>query len=299
MKKLLAIGAVLLVLGAALFTGGFILSGGKISAMNISTGPFNIYLGGGGTFQRNEYIFDAKGVEALDIDTTSDDVRLGYSDDGKIHVLCSESENYKYTFKEGKTLKIKSGDQRFFLFNINLFGLSRRDDLTVLVPMEAVYDLNVSTVSGSVRLPEAMSFWNLSVSTTSGDMSLGTFFAESTDLDTTSGEVRIDSADVSERLGISTTSGDIELETASVGSAKFSTVSGEVEFGLLDSSGDVTVSTTSGDVDGTLAGQMSDYAITSDTTSGSNSLPGRTKGGSKKLNVDTTSGDIDIEFRED
>lgn len=319
MKKFVAIGIVLLVLGAALFAGGFILSGGKISAMNISTGLFNINLGGdGGTYQQNEYVFDAKGVEALDIDTASDDVRLGFSDDGKVHVLCSESKNYKYTFKEGRTLKIKSGDQGFFLFNINLFGLSRRDDLTVLVPRDAVYDLNVSTASGNVRFSETMVFGDLSIDTASGDMSFGTFSAGSADVDTASGNVRLESANVAKRLSVgttsgevsvedckagslsvSTTSGDIEFGRAEVGSANFSTTSGEVDFGLLDSSGSVTVSTTSGDVDGTLAGSMSDYAITSDTTSGSNSLPSRTKGGEKKLNVDTTSGDIDIEFRGD
>ena len=122
-------------------------------------------------------------------------------------------------------------------------------------------------------------------------------YAGKLDVDLTSGTLR--ATDVTAgKLKVDNTSGSIELVNVSVaGDIDLENTSGSIEFKNLKSDGDIKIDNTTGSIEGSIVGSESDYSITTDVTAGSSNLP-NTKGGSKKLDAETTAGSIEIEFTE-
>ncbi len=117
------------------------------------------------------------------------------------------------------------------------------------------------------------------------------------DVEITSGAVRADDITAS-KIKLDNTSGSIELyNVSSMGDIDIDNTSGSIEFKNLESGGDISIDNTTGSIEGSIVGSQDDYSITTDVTAGSSNLP-NTKGGSKKLNADTTAGSIEITFTE-
>ncbi len=58
----------------------------------------------------------------------------------------------------------------------------------------------------------------------------------------------------------------------------------------------ISLKATTGDVSGSVKGSIADYTITSDTSTGDNSLPKYNESGDRHLSVKTSTGDIEIRF---
>ena len=133
------------------------------------------------------------------------------------------------------------------------------------------FDLGISSGDTTVLIPEGMTL-ELDVSTVSG----------SAELIANGGAVTVE-----------TTSGSVRLE----GSAKtlnVNTVSGSVRLSGF-SADKITIETVSGSVTGSLSGSQEDYAVDFSTVSGSCNLEKKSTG-SKKLEVSTVSGSVQLSF---
>ena len=120
-------------------------------------------------------------------------------------------------------------------------------------------------------------------------------YAGKLDVEITSGSVRADDVTASD-IKVDNTSGSIELyNVSSTGDISIDNTSGSIEFKNLSSGGDIKIDNTTGSIEGSIVGSQDDYSITTDVTAGSSNLP-NTKGGSKKLDADTTAGSIEITF---
>lgn len=114
--------------------------------------------------------------------------------------------------------------------------------------------------------------------------------AGSVQVATTSGDVKLDRVDGA--LDVKVTSGDISGERLSGGPVRAATSSGDIKL-VLDKAGSVTAEGTSSDIDVTVPDGS--YQVSTDASSGDvdNSVPS-VDGGTHKLDVRTTSGDITL-----
>lgn len=134
-----------------------------------------------------------KGFSFGDVDatTTSGDVKISSSSEGKINVTTT------------------SGD--------------------VSVGERTCSDISVKTVSGDVRLSEVVSSGTLKLKSTSGDLELYQCDGENISIETVSGDVE-GSFLSGKDFSVNTTSGDVEIPKRSIGApCRINTVSGDIE----------------------------------------------------------------------
>ena len=115
------------------------------------------------------------------------------------------------------------------------------------------------------------------------------------EVDLTSGE--IDAKDVTASdIKMDNTTGSIKLENIeSLGDVRIENTTGEIVFENLKSGGDIKLENTTGSIEGTIEGSEDDYSIKTEVTTGDCNLSD-SKGGSKKLDVEITTGSIEIGF---
>lgn len=164
-------------------------------------------------------------------------------------------------------------------------------------------EVQVSTTSGDISVEEVNG--KAEFSSTSGEITL---FTERGDcgISTVSGDIRVDSLNGTFRL--STTSGDIQI-SGITGSGKASTSSGEIWLQFAELTGDLDLSTTSGNVKltwpedtavsfdaGTTSGEINTFfdESLSFNKKGSRATGSYGTGTSHTVDIDTTSGDVDI-----
>ena len=158
--------------------------------------------------------------------------------------------------------------------------------LLLLLPEYTAGSLFVDTYSNGVVL-ENVALDRICVSTTSGDTSVSGAAAQTLSLETSSGGVFLRDAGA-ETVSISGGSGDVALENVAAGSFQLNGTSGDVTGSLAVRTG--SVSTSSGDVTLTVAGGE----LYMDTSSGQVDLT--LPEGAEVLNVDTTSGDVRLDW---
>ena len=159
--------------------------------------------------------------------------------------------------------------------------------------------LTVETSSGKVIIETKTTMETLSVSTSSGDISINNTAADTVSICTASGRIetfnlsagRYDESIsfVGGKCSISASSGDIKLSSCEFGECSISTASGRVRLDGVDAN-TYDISTASGDVTGTIRSYKN--FITS-TSSGSIDVPSSNPDNGD-CRISTTSGDIDI-----
>lgn len=215
--------------------------------------------------------------------------------DGKDIVIQyrDDKDNSMYEIKDSKsTLKFKRNDfelsvNAFSVFDITkLFSMDdimNDEDLTVrvYVPKDSVFEYQVNSVSGTIRMQDVKANDDLIISTTSG-------------------EVEIVGVSTNESADISTVSGDIELTDVVAGhDVSISTTSGEIRVNMLILEKDAEISTISGDVEIGIGEPSDDYSVEISTVSGNiNSEKGKDRKANKEISVSTTSADVTVTFSE-
>ena len=117
------------------------------------------------------------------------------------------------------------------------------------------------------------------------------------DIELTAGEIEATSITASD-IKIDNTTGSIKLDNvSSAGDIDVDNTTGEIVFTNLKSGGDIKLENTTGSIEGSIVGKESDYSIKADISTGDCNLSD-SKGGSKNLNVEATTGNIEITFTE-
>jgi len=169
---------------------------------------------------------------------------------------------------------------------VQLGGAWTWADLQVKVPAGPAYQLAATSSAGGLRL-EGLRGPSFKLSTSSGDLDVGTVNAGTLSVDTSSGDVALDTV-AAERVEADVSSGQITAKDVKFGAAKLGTSSGDITLaGLVDtlsadtSSGSIKVdahglasgayklSASSGDIDlRLLSGEGHAYHVRADTSSG-------------------------------
>ncbi|SCW35346.1 Putative adhesin [Ruminococcaceae bacterium YRB3002] len=259
-------------------------------------------------------------IRNLNINEISENVEIRPSENGEIKVDYYDADNYMHQIEtKGDTLEISvktySDDSPWwkrFSFHIDIDGImtESKDHPTVIyLPEDSFGKLNITNISGDVKIPENYSFDDVTIETTSGDvwsycvatgntniasvsgeLDIRNIKASGLKVDTTSGNVTMNGCKVSDKIDIDTISGEVSLTDVESGHTKIETISGDIRLRtLVTDTADIT--TTSGDVTGTIAG-VHEYDV--DTTSGDVELPSSIKG-EPLIKIDTVSGDVELD----
>ena len=97
MKKMLIIGLSVFLAGALLFT--IALSSQDWNIENISTRP---------AYTRNEYLFNADGVDSITVNDNNMDFNVGLSNDEQIHLYAMKIKKKAIKLQEDRTYLFKS-----------------------------------------------------------------------------------------------------------------------------------------------------------------------------------------------
>ncbi len=310
------IGGILIILGLAMAAGGFLLSGSDITLLGTEEWEMNTYS-------------ITEDFSMISVDTNTADIVFLPSEGGECRVECSERKNLRHSVSaEGGTLAIKLVDNRKWYEYISLFSFGE-DKITVYLPKTEYEDLSVKNGTGHVDIPNGLTFENINVTASTGDVKLAASAAGDVRIKTSTGSIKADgiSADKLE-LTVSTgrvalnkvvctgninilvstgkailtdvtcrdlfsegSTGDITLKNViASGSFDIERSTGDVYFDACDAAA-VKVETDTGDVEGTF---LTDKIFAAKTDTGAIRVPTSVKGGLCEIETDT--GDIRVEI---
>ena len=202
--------------------------------------------------------FDAAGIRHIEISAVADNVIiLPVTGEDKITVEYPEKAAFDGGIC-GYTSEIKGDTLKINYFEADLLSLALGEDgdLKIWIP---------STLFDTA---------DINIDIVSGDVELSDLFGERLQVATVSGEVELNRCRFASLL-LTSNSGGMELTDCDAETMKFESTSGDIEIGLAKAytEYDVKINTVSGEVSGRMH-----------------------TGGSKTVEVDTVSGDIELEY---
>ena len=246
---------------------------------------------------------------AIDIQTTSADVRLMLAEDDVCRIEYATRSGVSYDVTNG-TLFVETEKTEY----ISIIHFTRESEyVNIYLPRDRYESLIVDTASGDIYVFPAFETVKIAeLSSTSGDISFIGTVSDSLTIDSTSGSILIRELNA-KTVHVSTTSGEITLNSVYATTVFAKTTSGDVELESVTAKEKLTVRTnsgdielycdagelylesTSGDIEGSI-GSAKHYIV--DTTSGSVRIPPNDKD-ADICEIHTTSGDIEIKTARD
>lgn len=272
-------------------------------------------------------------IETIIVSVAPENIEILPGDDDDIVIeYRDDKDNSIYEIKDSKsTLKFKRNDfelsvNAFSVFDITkLFSMDdimSDEDLTVKVyiPKDSVFEYQINSVSGTIRMQDVKANDDLIISTTSGEVEIvGVSTNESADISAVSGDIEITDVVAGHDVNVSTTSGyvtnnnvsadgeirigtvsgNITSDTLNANTLNASTTSGEVRVNMLILEKKAEISTISGEVEIGIGESSDDYSVEISSVSGNtNSEKGKDRKADKEITVSTTSGNVTVKFSE-
>lgn len=226
----------------------------------------------------------------IKIDITTADVNVLPSKADKTTVICYEKSTLKHSaYVDGETLKLELNDMRKWYERVGInFDMSK---ITVYLPEAEYESLTVDSSTGDINVSGNLSFNDLSISLSTGDVELNDIKSGSASISATTGDIEITDME-SGSATISLSTGDIEAKNLLCeNSLTISTTTGDVELEAFDA-GEISITTSTGDIFGSI---LSEKIFITSTSTGKVSVPSSASGG--KCELSTTTGDIKITLR--
>lgn len=248
-RRIMRIGALLLIIGAVLSVGAFAWNGFSFDGLL-----------DGEVYRQETYLPEGE-FDRLDVSAVDAEIHIQPAQDGVCRVVCDESEDGQYTVEvQNSVLTVRSEDDWRAGIGIHM----EEPQLMLFLPEKDYAEMKVHSVSGDVNV-SGMRIDALAMDVTSGEIGLSQLTLGRLDVETVSGDVDMLDSVVTGDVNIRTTSGEIELENADAANFYITSVSGDVK-GILCSGKAFDVHAVSGDVK--LPQSASGGAFKVSTTSG-------------------------------
>ena len=230
-RRIMRIGALLLIVGAALSVGAFAWNGFSFDGLL-----------DGEAYRQATYAPEGE-FDRLDVSAVDAEIHIQPSQDGICRVVCDESEDGHYTVEvQNGVLTVYCEDNWRAGIGIHM----EEPQLTMFLPEKDYAEMKVHSVSGDVNV-SGLRIDALAMDATSGEIGLSQLTLGRLDVETVSGNVDMLDSVVTGDVNIRTTSGEIELENADSANFYITSVSGDVK-GILCSGQAFDVHAVSGDV---------------------------------------------------
>ncbi len=275
-KKLMIIAGSLVAAGLILTTFAFAFGGLNITSLNTEL-----------PYEEKNYTYSSAEVKSLSVKDVDCDVELVGTQENKISVTTLENEKNRYDVKLSPSGELRieyhSTQKWYEYIHFGFYIQFPSRKLTIEVPEKFIGEVKASTVSGNIALSTLDLQKGLTLSTTSGELSLtDTGTADRLTVSSVSGGIELENCKINNALNLSTTSGDISVDTATTaGDITASTISGVVMIRKTEAQGKTDFSSTSGDI------SMDASTAVSGISVGSGS-------GSIRLEKSSTKGDVDL-----
>ena len=285
----------------------FLVFGILAAALAIYTIPKKLDEGNWPSFGGNEpfeyykqEVIDTDGVSKINISTVSTDV-VFYQSEKDLEVTLDVQG---YTRSETLTLETNKNDGvvnveiKYPKYNFGSWGGLNitRGLLQIGIPASYSENLYVSGVSSNIKINEGISnsFSKLDIGTVSGDARIDCEKISFIDFQSTSGALTVENTLI-DTVSVDTTSGDISIDNiiGESGNINVSTISGSVKL-YYDALCKTNIHTISGDVT-LIVPENSKMDLDYDSTSGDISGSYSTDADGITVDVNTTSGDLNIE----
>ena len=311
--KILLVAAALCVAGLVFLGVGY-ASGGRGTSVSLSNGRIAAY-------DSEKMVSDTVSLEEFDelyCDFSSYDFSIEQGDEYKLEYTTRE-DSVPQIKQDGKKLSLVQKPEHFWVFS---FGITDVNENTVVLTVpkdDKIYKIDASSASGKIKISDINLEGNLLI--TSGEMSVtGSKAKKDLNIEMTSGETKVADCDFDE-VNVKITSGDIEFDDCTASDLKYKSTSGEGTFDNVKSdsfscdmsSGEIdaenittdnlTAKATSGSIKFLLEGASNDYRFNVDKTSGKILIGGGSydsgsfnEAGEKQIDVEVTSGSVEIDF---
>ena len=247
-RKMVRIGALLLIIGAVLCVGALAVNGFRFDSLE------------GVSYEEMTYA-PAGEFDRVDVSAVDAEIHIQPAQDGVCRVVCDETERWHYAVEvQDGVLAVRSDANWGAGIHFNV----KSPRLIIELPEKAYAELKLHSVSGDVDVV-GLCIGALAIDATSGEVGLEKLTLGSLDVESVSGDIELTDSAASGDVTIRTTNGEIELESADAANFSITSVSGDVK-GSLRSGKTFDVRTVSGDVK--LPQSTSGGAFRANTTSG-------------------------------
>lgn len=301
---------ILLIVAGCFFLAGLIATG-----IGFAAGGFKMFVPEPGVEKSYTAKTSAEDLKKIYVDTSNGDIHFKKSAGDQVIVGYYDYEKMKHTVtEENGVLQIIADDKEWYDYIIDL-GVWISDPITVYVPESFDGEILADTSNGDMILEDLSLDLGIDCNTSNGKYELSNITAKSITLKTSNGQVHLENIKTKGDVQAKTSNGEMNAHTVDAKSFDFHTSNGKVALndvtapelltikssnGTLEVfdivSDNILLDTSVGDITGTISGKMGDYQIFCDDDG---NLPKEKTTGSKKLEVDTSVGKIDIQFTED
>lgn len=237
------------------------------------------------------------------------------SSDDQLHITYYESNKLKYevTTESGKVIMKQIRSMKWYDYiGINFFN----ESINIQIPAIFTKALSITTDNSTIDFKNLVHLESITANTENATIDFDNVITtkdiycktsnsvvEVNDVScanltilTTNSEVNIENATLSGDLVCETSSGIIYLEDVTSNSIDARNTNGMIDISRI--TGDhIVLITSNGIITGTINGDKTDYKIISSVSNGMNNLPSYQEDGEKYLEVSTSNGMIDIDFR--
>ena len=245
------------------------------------------------------YSVDAKDIKELYARDYNRKINLSFSKDDNINVRYFEnkSSGYKINIREGE-LSVEFKDNRKWYEYLHFFGMDFSEEtLDIEIPEWFAAEIELRTTNAGFDVDNMELKSKLELTTTNGKIKLKNITSPDISVHSTNGEIELTNIKSNDEVSADTTNGKIQANDVFCSELEMSTTNGSIRFENIDVLESVNARTTNGSIKGSVAGNMSDFNITSKTSNGDNNLPRQMNSGKKRMDIKTTNGNIDINFK--
>ncbi len=299
MRKLLIIISTILIIGGGLvFTTGYALNGFDIMVLSTDS-----------KIERKEQTF--KEINNIKIDESTNEIKIIKSNTDEYKINYGESEKTKYNIyvDENNNLII----ERKKIINFINF-ISPKNNIILEVPESFNKDLVINTSTGNIDINVDNEINNLYLNFSTADVKISNITCNEMIIDGSTGDTYISNVEVTNNIEIDLSTGEaeingldtttlkvkvntngIDLENIVAETINLEASTGDIDFNNIEFK-EMNIKTSTGDVEGSLNHPINNYNITSHCSTGENNLPSKLDGGIYTLNVEVSTGDIEIMF---
>ncbi len=241
-------------------------------------------------YEKADYAVNALGIDEVRIKARNMPVKVTSSDvdDIAIHYYTCEEDPYKVSL-DGSTLTLK-------YLNENLSqSTDTNPHVEVIVPTEYAGAFQLDTSNAAVNVSGLISVRSVYINTSNSPIDMEHITAEQVTAQTSNGAITLSEMSVSGAVDMKSSNGTlIARQVTARDKLNMETSNGRISIDQA-ASAVIELSTSNGSISGSVEGKRSDYAITSGTSNGDNSLRDGGKG-AYQLTAHTSNGNINIRF---
>jgi hypothetical protein len=304
-NKIYIIAAICLIAGLALFTVGFFMTGFDITKLSSE-----------GKYEEKSFV-SSKIIDAIVIDDSNTGVAISSSADDKIHITYYENDKsyYEITERDDGTLSIAKKENRKWFDYIFVFNF-QNVTLSIEIPANKNSKITAATSNNTINITD-INASEMRLNTSNGTIDVkNVTVSGKIDTNTSNGGIYISDSAIAGEIICGSSNGPVTIDTVECESLKAETSNNSITLKSIISNNSInahssngginldaikfgtalSLQTSNNSVNGSIAGSLADYSVTTKTSNGKSNLPENITGGEKTIYIKTSNGNINIDF---